>query len=157
MGGLRVEGCGSRAHDSEPHSSTLNPQPSTLLYSTCLFCNQPLGANEVVESFPVGRRLAFDQLPGRLWVVCRKCAKWNPGIVPMLAVEMAVNEENERRALESELALLEDAWREAEEIAAISDKLALPEGIDGRLSALKEPATEVNPDPTAGGPGGPVG
>ena len=47
------------------------------MYSTCLFCNQSLGANEVVESFPVGRRLAFDQRLGRLWVVCRKCTKWN--------------------------------------------------------------------------------
>lgn len=51
--------------------------PFTHLYSTCLFCNQPLGANEVVEAFPVGRRLAFDQARGRLWVVCRKCEKWN--------------------------------------------------------------------------------
>ena len=47
------------------------------MYSTCIFCNQSLGANEVVESFPVGRRLAFDQRRGRLWVVCRKCEKWN--------------------------------------------------------------------------------
>ena len=47
------------------------------MYSTCLFCNSSLGANEVVETFPVGRRLAFDQRLGRLWVVCKKCAKWN--------------------------------------------------------------------------------
>jgi hypothetical protein len=47
------------------------------VYSTCLFCNHSLGANEVVEAFPVGRRLAFDQRRGRLWVVCRKCEKWN--------------------------------------------------------------------------------
>jgi len=47
------------------------------MYSTCLFCNQSLGANEVVEAFPVGRRLAFDQKRGRLWVVCRRCEKWN--------------------------------------------------------------------------------
>jgi hypothetical protein len=47
------------------------------VYSTCLFCNNALGANEVVEAFPVGRRLAFDQARGRLWVVCRKCEKWN--------------------------------------------------------------------------------
>lgn len=47
------------------------------MYSTCIYCNQPLGANEVVEAFPVGRRLAFDQRRGRLWVVCRKCEKWN--------------------------------------------------------------------------------
>ena len=42
-----------------------------------MFCHKPLGANEVVESFPVGRRLAFDSARGRLWVVCRKCERWN--------------------------------------------------------------------------------
>ena len=47
------------------------------MYSTCLYCHKPLGENEVVETFPVGRRLAFDQRRGRLWVVCRKCEKWN--------------------------------------------------------------------------------
>jgi hypothetical protein len=47
------------------------------MYSTCLFCHRPLGSNEAVEAFPVGRRLAFDQRQGRLWVVCRKCEKWN--------------------------------------------------------------------------------
>jgi hypothetical protein len=47
------------------------------MYSTCLFCHGELGANEVVERFPVGRRLAFDSGKGRLWVVCRKCERWN--------------------------------------------------------------------------------
>ena len=47
------------------------------MYSTCLFCNGPLGANEAIEHFPVGRRLAFDAAKGRLWVVCRKCERWN--------------------------------------------------------------------------------
>ena len=47
------------------------------MYSTCLFCNSSLGRNEAVEHFPVGRRLAFDANRGRLWVVCRKCARWN--------------------------------------------------------------------------------
>jgi hypothetical protein len=47
------------------------------MYSTCLFCNTALGANEAIESFPVGRRLAFDQSKGRLWVVCPKCERWN--------------------------------------------------------------------------------
>jgi len=42
-----------------------------------MFCNLPLGANEIVEAFPVGRRLAFDQAKGRLWVVCRACERWN--------------------------------------------------------------------------------
>ena len=47
------------------------------MYSTCLFCNQALGTNEVIEHFPIGRRLAYDESKGRLWVVCRKCEKWN--------------------------------------------------------------------------------
>ncbi len=40
-----------------------------------------------------------------------------------LALEMALHEESERRALEGELAALEAAWREAEEIAQIADAL----------------------------------
>lgn len=47
------------------------------MYSTCVFCTRPLGVNEVVETFPVGRRLAFDAAKGRLWVVCRRCERWN--------------------------------------------------------------------------------
>lgn len=47
------------------------------MYTTCMFCNKPLGANQVVEYFPVGRRLVFDEERGRLWVVCRKCERWN--------------------------------------------------------------------------------
>jgi hypothetical protein len=40
-----------------------------------------------------------------------------------LALEMAMHEETERRVLEGELALLAEAWKEAEEIAAIADEL----------------------------------
>ncbi|MGQ0642332.1 MAG: hypothetical protein ACT4P6_16415 [Gemmatimonadaceae bacterium] len=47
------------------------------MYATCLFCNKPLGQNEAIETFPVGRRLAFDAERGRLWVVCRQCERWN--------------------------------------------------------------------------------
>jgi hypothetical protein len=47
------------------------------MYSTCLFCHGRLGTNEVIERFPVGRRLAFDAAKGRLWVVCPRCARWN--------------------------------------------------------------------------------
>ena len=213
------------------------------MYTKCMFCTKPLGTNEVVETFPVGRRLAFDEARGRLWVVCRKCERWNltpleerweaveacerifrdtrirpadddpgfkvqvcrtshsvvrkkwyhgeeahrfasaivPGLNAMggtkaavrdaageieaaghperflsgiaggdgfengwgepgymaempkptrLALEMALHEEQERRALEGELWLLERAWREAEEIAEISDNLFLPEGTE---------------------------
>jgi hypothetical protein len=47
------------------------------MYSTCIFCNKPLGSNESLEAFPVGNRLAFDAARGRLWVVCRACERWN--------------------------------------------------------------------------------
>ncbi len=47
------------------------------MYQTCISCTRPLGSNEVVEHFPVGCRLAFDGAKGRLWVVCRKCRRWN--------------------------------------------------------------------------------
>ncbi len=47
------------------------------MYSTCIFCQKPLGANEAIEQFPVGKRLVFDEARGRLWVVCRRCERWN--------------------------------------------------------------------------------
>jgi hypothetical protein len=47
------------------------------MYSTCIFCKNSLGANEAIEQFPIGQRLAFDAAKGRLWVVCRKCERWN--------------------------------------------------------------------------------
>ena len=47
------------------------------MYSNCIFCHADLGANEVIEHFPVGHRLAFDGAKGRLWVVCRRCERWN--------------------------------------------------------------------------------
>jgi hypothetical protein len=47
------------------------------VYQTCLHCHGPLGQNEIIEHFSVGRRLAFDSAKGRLWVVCQKCRRWN--------------------------------------------------------------------------------
>jgi hypothetical protein len=47
------------------------------VYSTCLYCTKDLGKNDVIETLPIGRRIAFDAAQGRLWVVCRHCAKWN--------------------------------------------------------------------------------
>ena len=47
------------------------------MYTTCMFCEKDLGTNQVLESFPVGRRVAFDPAKGRLWVVCRGCERWN--------------------------------------------------------------------------------
>lgn len=54
-----------------------------------------------------------------------------------LALEMATHEDAERRALEGELALLDAAWREAEEIAAISDDMFVSEETRSRFSRLK--------------------
>lgn len=47
------------------------------MYATCIFCHGALGANESIEHFPVGRRLAFDAAKGRLWAVCPRCGRWN--------------------------------------------------------------------------------
>jgi hypothetical protein len=54
-----------------------------------------------------------------------------------LAFEMASHEETERAALEGELAQLEADWREAEEIASISDNLFLPQSITDFISRAK--------------------
>ena len=54
-----------------------------------------------------------------------------------LALEMSLHEDDERRALEGELSLLEDRWREAEEVAAIADDMFLPAGVDAMLKKLK--------------------
>jgi hypothetical protein len=54
-----------------------------------------------------------------------------------LAIEMALHEEAERRALEGELAQLEESWRDAEEVAAIADDLLVPSGVEAALRRLK--------------------
>lgn len=47
------------------------------MFTTCIHCTADLGRNEAFEVFPVGTRLAFDAVRGRLWVVCRHCDRWN--------------------------------------------------------------------------------
>ena len=47
------------------------------MYSTCIYCRVALGANETIEHFPIGRRLAFDASRGRLWAICMACRRWN--------------------------------------------------------------------------------
>nr|AIA18910.1 Unknown Function [uncultured bacterium] len=53
-----------------------------------------------------------------------------------LALEMSTHEDAERRAMEGELAQLEEAWRIAEEIAGISDSLLTPESVASRMITL---------------------
>ena len=60
---------------------------------------------------------------------------WREGTLERhLALEMALHEDTERAALEGDLAALERAWEEAEEIAAIADNLLLPEWMQRRLA-----------------------
>jgi hypothetical protein len=47
------------------------------VYRHCLFCHADLRDNREIEHFPVGRKLAFDGEKGRLWAICRSCARWN--------------------------------------------------------------------------------
>jgi len=51
---------------------------------------------------------------------------------------MALHEEAERRAMQGELADLERAWRDAEEIAKIADDLLVPSSVGERLAKLRE-------------------
>lgn len=54
-----------------------------------------------------------------------------------LAVEMALHEDRERRAMEGELAELERAWRDAESIAAIADDFLLPDRVHRTVARLR--------------------
>ncbi len=47
------------------------------MWAACLFCHGHLGRNDLLSTFPVGRRLAFDPARGRLWVLCQRCGRWN--------------------------------------------------------------------------------
>ena len=54
-----------------------------------------------------------------------------------LALEMALHEADERRALEGELAELEQRWRDAEEIAAIADSLLVPDDVTRKIERAR--------------------
>jgi hypothetical protein len=75
------------------------------------------------------------------WLGTRKAFTGSIGLLRPaegLAFEMAFSEERERRAMEGELRLLEEAWREAEEIAAIADGLFEREGARKSVTAPRE-------------------
>ncbi|HEU4629599.1 MAG TPA: hypothetical protein VFS08_07620 [Gemmatimonadaceae bacterium] len=69
--------------------------------------------------------------------------------VARLALEMALHEEAERNALEGELRQLEEAWREAEEIAATADDLLLPRAVHEALARLRGAAPLRAAEPPA--------
>lgn len=53
------------------------PRRPRFVYRNCIFCSADLGTNNAIESFPVGRAIAFDSRRGRLWAVCAACGRWN--------------------------------------------------------------------------------
>src|SRR6266480_1333401 len=57
-------------------SGSLDSSLVETMYAHCIYCHADLGNNSVIETFPVGRRLAFDAAKARLWAVCRKCERW---------------------------------------------------------------------------------
>ena len=66
----------------------------------------------------------YQRIAMRQWPRDDLLAAMRP--VARLAVEMAVTEELERRALAGEAAALEGRWRDAEEVAGIADAMFLP-------------------------------
>jgi hypothetical protein len=47
------------------------------MYQTCAFCNGKLDGDGGPSGLGVGKRLAFDEWRGRLWVICPRCTRWN--------------------------------------------------------------------------------
>jgi hypothetical protein len=70
------------------------------MYATCIHCQRALGRNELLETLPIGRRIAFDEANGRIWVVCHGCSRWN--LVPFDSRYEAI-ETSERLYRESRL------------------------------------------------------
>jgi len=46
------------------------------MITRCIFCYGEFPANEMLEHFPLGRRVAFDPERGRLWATCESCRRW---------------------------------------------------------------------------------
>ena len=47
------------------------------LFTHCLVCHAPFPANEELEYFSTGSRVAYDPERGRLWAVCKSCKRWS--------------------------------------------------------------------------------
>jgi hypothetical protein len=91
-----------------------SPNVDQLVYNAAGFTKNPAG-------FPAEFN-ALTRLPARV----------------RLALEMVLHEDDERRAMEGQLAALEQRWREAEEIANIADSLLIPAETEARFEALRQ-------------------
>src|SRR2546423_11478775 len=47
------------------------------MFRSCAFCNASFDGDGGPSGLGVGRRIAFDEWKGRLWVVCPRCSRWN--------------------------------------------------------------------------------
>ena len=47
-----------------------------IVLSRCLFCRKPFPANGQFAHMPLGRRIAYDPVQGRLWAICEGCHRW---------------------------------------------------------------------------------
>ncbi|HKA58385.1 MAG TPA: hypothetical protein VKD28_07205 [Gemmatimonadales bacterium] len=47
------------------------------MFRSCAFCNTAFDGDGGPSGLGVGRRIAFDEWKGRLWVVCPRCSRWN--------------------------------------------------------------------------------
>ncbi len=47
------------------------------MFTRCLVCHSPFPANESLEHFRLGVRVAYDPARGRLWAVCKECKRWS--------------------------------------------------------------------------------
>jgi hypothetical protein len=83
--------------------------------------HQLLRAVTRLDNHATSRHLPLGQFPGAY----------------RLAAEMALHEQNERQALDGDMAQLEQQWREAEVLAGIADNLLVPASVEARLAALR--------------------
>ena len=97
-------------------------------------------AVRVLEESPDTDALAnrLTESPGRFWKPKNQGMLYALPTEMRLALEMGSHEDAERRWLAGELLELEEAWRAAEELAGIADKLGLPEQVEARLAALQQ-------------------
>lgn len=47
------------------------------MYASCAFCNGKFTGDGGPSGLGVGRRFAYDEWRGRLWVICTSCSRWN--------------------------------------------------------------------------------
>jgi hypothetical protein len=88
------------------------------LYTRCLVCTTPFEANDQLEHFPRGRRIAFDPARGRLWAVCRACRRWS-------------------------LAPIEERWEALEELEKLTTDRARLLSQTDNIALLKAGAIEI--------------